>query len=255
MPKYDSGKPQFSLIDPKFMLEFAQVMTMGAEKYGADNWKTIENAIPRYKDALHRHMNAFEQGKMDDEESGLSHLAHVAANAMFLHWLAHNPQNDSAKSVEMGCKNCVYSAVSNNLVTNNKCVACTYYKNNDEGDNNFVVKDCEHPFDHAVEQLVIMGCDTCKWSSRPKGRMCKTCNYGDNYVKAPRFHGLRVYHPVYCTIEGEQENAEAVRPESASNMVDPVSCKCGRPGRPANDEEEPRGQGESESLVVLLGLG
>lgn len=147
MPKYDSGKPQFSLIDPKFMLEFAQVMTMGAEKYGADNWKTIENAIPRYKDALHRHMNAFEQGKMDDEESGLSHLAHVAANAMFLHWLAHNPQND----VEMGCKNCV---------TNSKCVACTYYKNNDEGDNNFVIK----------------GCDTCEWSSRPKGRMCKTCN-------------------------------------------------------------------------------
>lgn len=99
MPKYDSGKPRFSLIDPKFMLEFAQVMTMGAEKYGADNWKTIENAIPRYKDALHRHMNAFEQGKMDDEESGLSHLAHVAANAMFLYWLAHNPQNDSAKSL------------------------------------------------------------------------------------------------------------------------------------------------------------
>lgn len=190
MPKYDSGKPQFSLIDPKFMLEFAQVMTMGAEKYGADNWKTIENAIPRYKDALHRHMNAFEQGKMDDEESGLSHLAHVAANAMFLHWLAHNSQNDSAKSVEMGCKNCVYNALSNNLVTNSKCVACTYYKNNGKGDNNFVVKDCGHPYDHAVEQLVIMGCDTCVWSSRPKGHMCKTCDNGDNYVKAPRFHGL-----------------------------------------------------------------
>lgn len=242
MPKYDSGKPRFSLIDPKFMLEFAQVMTMGAEKYGADNWKTIENAIPRYKDALHRHMNAFEQGKMDDEESGLSHLAHVAANAMFLHWLAHNPQNDSAKSVEMGCKNCVYSALSNNLVTNNK------------GDNNFVVKDCGHPYDHAVEQLVIMGCDTCEWSSRPKGRMCKTCPYGDNYVKAPRFHGLRVYHPVYCTIEGEQENAEAVCPESPSNMVDPVSCKYGCPGCPANDEEEPRDQGKSERSIIVLDL-
>lgn len=175
MPKYDSGKPQFSLIDPKFMLEFAQVMTMGAEKYGADNWKTIENAIPRYKDALHRHMNAFEQGKMDDEESGLSHLAHVAANAMFLHWLAHNPQNDSAKSVEMGCKNCVYNA-------------------------------------------------------------------------------LRVYHPVYCTIEGEYENAEAVCPESPSNMVDPVSCKCGCPGCPANDEEEPRDQGKSERSIIVLDL-
>ncbi len=254
MPKYDSGKPQFSLIDPKFMLEFAQVMTMGAEKYGADNWKTIENAIPRYKDALHRHMNAFEQGKMDDEESGLSHLAHVAANAMFLHWLAHNPQNDSAKSVEMGCKNCVYNALSNNLVTNSKCVACTYYKNNGKGDNNFVVKDCGRPFDHAVEQLVIKCCDTCEWSSRPKGHTCKTCNYGNNYVADPRFHGLLIYNPVHRSIEGD-DNAEAVRSESASNMVDPAACECGCPGRPANDEEGPRGQGESESLVVILGLG
>ena len=254
MPKYDSGKPRFSLIDPKFMLEFAQVMTMGAEKYGADNWKTIENAIPRYKDALHRHMNAFEQGKMDDEESGLSHLAHVAANAMFLHWLAHNPQNDSAKSVEMGCKNCVYNALSNNLVTNSKCVACTYYKNNDEGDYNYVAKDCAGSYDRAVEQFVIKGCDTCKWSSRPKGYTCKTCNYGNNYVADPRFHGLLIYNPVHRSIEGD-DNAEAVRSESASNMVDPAACECGCPGRPANDEEGPRGQGESESLVVLLGLG
>jgi hypothetical protein len=254
MPKYDSGKPQFSLIDPKFMLEFAQVMTMGAEKYGADNWKTIENAIPRYKDALHRHMNAFEQGKMDDEESGLSHLAHVAANAMFLHWLAHNPQNDSAKSVEMGCKNCAYNALSNNLVTNSKCVACTYYKNNGKGDNNFVVKDCAGSYDRAVEQLVIKCCDTCKWSSRPKGYTCKTCNYGNNYVADPRFHCLLIYNPVHRSIEGD-DNAEAVRSESASNMVDPAACECGCPGRPANDEEGPRGQGESESLVVILGLG
>lgn len=203
MPKYDSGKPQFSLIDPKFMLEFAQVMTMGAKKYGADNWKTIENAIPRYKDALHRHMNAFEQGKMDDEESGLSHLAHVAANAMFLYWLTLNPQNDSVKSVEMGCKNCVYNAQNNNFVTNNRCVACKYYENNDDGDNNFVAKDCGCLHDYEVEQLVIKGCDTCGVSSRPAGSRCKTCNYGDNYMKHPRFHGLRVYHPVYCTIEGE----------------------------------------------------
>lgn len=254
MPKYDSGKPQFSLIDPKFMLEFAQVMTMGAEKYGADNWKTIENAIPRYKDALHRHMNAFEQGKMDDEESGLSHLAHVAANAMFLYWLAHNPQNGSAKSVEMRCKTCVYGALSNNLVTNNKCITCTYYKNNDEGDYNYVVKDWAGFYDRAVEQFVIKGCDTCKWSSRPKGYTCKTCNYGNNYVADPRFHDLLIYNPVHRSIEGD-DNAEAVRSESASNMVDPAACECGCPGRPANDEEGPRGQGESESLVVILGLG
>lgn len=155
MSKFDSGKPLFSLIEPKFALELAKVLTMGAEKYGPEDWKTTDNAHRRYLDALHRHLNAFERGEMNDPESGQSHLAHVAANAMFLHWFACNPKNDSAKSVEMGCKNCVYSALSNNLVTNNKCVACTYYKNNGKGDNNFVVKDCGHPFDHAVEQFVI----------------------------------------------------------------------------------------------------
>lgn len=229
MSKFDSGKPLFSLIEPKFALELAKVLTMGAEKYGPEDWKTTDNAHRRYLDALHRHLNAFERGEMDDPESGQSHLIHVAANAMFLHWFALNPKNDSAEPVKMGCKTCVYGALNNN----------------------YVVKDCECPYDHVVEQFVIKGCDTCEWSSRPKGRMCKACNY----VKAPRFHGLRVYHPVYHTIEGEYENAEAVRPESPSNMVDPASCKCGCPGCPANDEEEPQGQGKSERSIIILDLG
>ena len=79
-------------------------------------------------------------------------------------------------------------------------------------------------------------------------------NYGDNYVKAPRFHGLRVYNPLYRVIEGD-DNAEAVRSESPSNMVDPASCKCGCPGCPANDEEEPRDQGKSERSIIILDLG
>ena len=254
MSKFDSGKPCFSLIEPNFALELAKVLTMGAEKYGPEDWKTTDNAHRRYLDALHRHLNAFERGQWDDPESGRPHLAHVAANTMFLHWIACNPKNDSVEPVEMGCKTCVYGALSNNLVTNNKCIACTYYKNNDEGDYNYVVKDCGHPFDHEVEQFVIKGCDTCEWSSRPKGHMCKACNYGDNYVKAPRFHGLRVYHPVYHTIEGEQENAEAVRPEGTSDMVDSTSGKCSCSGCAANDEEESRDQGKSERFIVILDL-
>lgn len=92
MSKFDSGKPCFSLIEPNFALELAKVLTMGAEKYGPEDWKTTDNAHRRYLDALHRHLNAFERGEMDDPESGQSHLAHVAANAMFLHWFALNPK-------------------------------------------------------------------------------------------------------------------------------------------------------------------
>ena len=103
MSKFDFGKPLFSLIEPKFTFELAKVLTMGAEKYGPEDWKTTDNAHRRYLDALHRHLNAFERGEMDDPESGQSHLIHVAANAMFLHWFALNPKNDSADGMQNLC--------------------------------------------------------------------------------------------------------------------------------------------------------
>lgn len=40
-----------------------------------------------------------------------------------------------------------------------------------------------------------------------------------NYVKVPPFMSLTGLYPLYRTIEGEQENAETVHSESASNMV------------------------------------
>lgn len=85
--KFDQGKPRYSLIEDSFLLELARVMTMGAEKYSEDSWKTVPNGKQRYKDALLRHIYAEEK---IDKESGLSHMAHVAANAMFLYYLEGN---------------------------------------------------------------------------------------------------------------------------------------------------------------------
>lgn len=87
MPKYDTGKTMYSLIEPAFSEDLAKVLTMGAQKYGPENWKFIDNAIPRYYDALMRHLEAWRQNEEIDEESGLPHLAHAAANIMFLHYL------------------------------------------------------------------------------------------------------------------------------------------------------------------------
>lgn len=82
--KFDQGKPRYSLIEPGFLLELAKVMTIGAEKYSKDSWKTVPDAKQRYRDALLRHVYAEERV---DKESGLSHLAHAAANIMFLFYL------------------------------------------------------------------------------------------------------------------------------------------------------------------------
>jgi len=82
--KFDAGKPMMSLIPSAAELELAKVLTFGAEKYGPDNWRRVENAQQRYMDAMLRHVNAYRGGEITDKESGLHHLGHAAACVMFL---------------------------------------------------------------------------------------------------------------------------------------------------------------------------
>ena len=81
--KDDQEKPMVDLIVPEFTLEVAKVMTKGAKKYGLENWK---NSLEprRILAALYRHTLAYHSGEKIDPESGLHHMAHVTANAMFL---------------------------------------------------------------------------------------------------------------------------------------------------------------------------
>lgn len=85
--KHDYGKPRYSLIPPMALEEIAKVLTFWAEKYGANSWQKMEDHS-RYMDALIRHVEAVRQGETHDNESGLHHMAHVAANAMFLYELS-----------------------------------------------------------------------------------------------------------------------------------------------------------------------
>ena len=84
--KYDAGKPRPSLIlksMSRALLEVSKVATFGAEKYAEDSWLTVKDGEKRYRDAKDRHMlqGAFETV---DSESGISHLAHEAWNALAL---------------------------------------------------------------------------------------------------------------------------------------------------------------------------
>lgn len=84
--KFDKGKARASLPFKDFPLalqELAKVSTMGANKYTAHSWKTVSNAEERYEDAFCRHF--IQHWNEDvDTESGFSHLAHVAWNALAL---------------------------------------------------------------------------------------------------------------------------------------------------------------------------
>ena len=84
--KFDGGKLRASLIFDDFpdaMEELIRVADMGANKYEAHSWRTVSNAEERYRDALTRHFLASFKG-VQDEESGLDHLAHMAWGCLAL---------------------------------------------------------------------------------------------------------------------------------------------------------------------------
>lgn len=81
--KYDSGKPRLDLLPFDALAEVAKVMTFGANKYGDDNWRMVEPAS-RYESAMLRHYAAHKAGEQVDPETGMSHLAHMATNALFI---------------------------------------------------------------------------------------------------------------------------------------------------------------------------
>lgn len=88
--KHDSGKPRWSLLMrgcADALQAVVRVLTFGAQKYADDSWQDVQNGQQRYRDALYRHLNAIERGELADDESGESHWAHVATNALFLYEL------------------------------------------------------------------------------------------------------------------------------------------------------------------------
>jgi len=82
-------KPMLSLIDPEFKESLAMLMTLGGFKYDFDNWKLAElEDIRHYRDALERHLLAFDKGIYIDEDTGLPHIICVAFNTMALDYLS-----------------------------------------------------------------------------------------------------------------------------------------------------------------------
>ena len=76
--KFDSGKPDLSLIPRVALDEEARAFMYGAEKYGRHNFhKGME--VSRLVAAALRHITAYNEGSNVDSESGVSHLGHARA--------------------------------------------------------------------------------------------------------------------------------------------------------------------------------
>ena len=81
--KHDSKKPKMNLLPPKAIVEVAKVLTFGAQKYGAENWKELEDLQNRYTAGALRHIFAHMDGEKVDPETGLSHMAHALCCLLF----------------------------------------------------------------------------------------------------------------------------------------------------------------------------
>ena len=81
--KHDSKKPKMNLLPPKAIVEVAKVLTFGAQKYGPENWKELEDLQNRYTAGALRHIFAHMDGEKLDPETGLSHMAHALCCLLF----------------------------------------------------------------------------------------------------------------------------------------------------------------------------
>lgn len=77
-------KPGQSVVSQIGRLWLTAVFEFGARKYSAFNWR--EKPIPTniYLDAMQRHLDEYATGVDLAEDSGLPHLAHIAANCLIL---------------------------------------------------------------------------------------------------------------------------------------------------------------------------
>lgn len=79
-PKKNQGKPRMGLLRWGFLTAIAEALTFGATKYPEENYLNLPSE--QLFESMLRHISELRQGRTHDEESGLHHAKHVAANCM-----------------------------------------------------------------------------------------------------------------------------------------------------------------------------
>jgi len=96
----NKNKLRYSLIEPEFIKQLAQVIAHGNEKYTPESWKNNNKVV--YIDALLRHLMEYMLGNKVDPDSGLPHLSHAAVNIMMVAWFEEREYDPHLKAM-MDC--------------------------------------------------------------------------------------------------------------------------------------------------------
>lgn len=106
-PKGEIGKTKCPLwlLPTTALKQTAWVQKLGADKYGPFNWRENSVCSTTYVSAIMRHLFEFVDGTDIDEESGQSHLAHIAANCnILMDAMAHGTMIDDRPKRKGGAK-------------------------------------------------------------------------------------------------------------------------------------------------------
>jgi len=80
--RFNEGKPKWTLVHFNSLIPLVRVLEYGAKKYAPYNWQKPMSRMD-ILDSMQRHMAKLIDGEENDDESGLPHIGHILANAMF----------------------------------------------------------------------------------------------------------------------------------------------------------------------------
>ena len=83
--RFNEGKPQWSLVHFKSLEPMIRVLEFGTLKYAPRNWQK-SMPLDKILESMQRHLAALFDGEEVDSESGISHMGHIQANAMFYNY-------------------------------------------------------------------------------------------------------------------------------------------------------------------------
>ena len=91
--RYNEGKPKWSYVHYASLEPMIRVMEFGAKKYAPKNWQNQMDTT-EILESMQRHLAALMDGEEFDKESGLPHMGHIQANAMFYNFHKAKKENE-----------------------------------------------------------------------------------------------------------------------------------------------------------------
>lgn len=97
--RYNGGKPQWGLVHYKSLIPMVRVLEFGALKYSPRNWM---KSMPTREilESMQRHLAALMDGEEYDSKSGLDHMGHIQANAMFYNFQRERERQEELSDLE-----------------------------------------------------------------------------------------------------------------------------------------------------------